>query len=225
MNRFNLFNQIHKGLRAMLYDAALAIGRTDFTQAGQAAATLTRLERVLFFFDAHAEHENKFILPAIRQHNPYLLDAFAGEHEADHKLANELRELIGLYQLLVQPEMQIQLGQQLFYAFNAFVAFNLEHMNREESTLNQVLWEHYTDAQLHGIEAEIVRSIAPAELAEESRWMMRAINQAEAVAWLSGAHDTAPEPVFQFLLQLARQELPAEQWIKVQVALKPAGIP
>ena len=39
MSRFNVFNQIHKGLRAMLYDTALTLQQTHFDDAGQADAT------------------------------------------------------------------------------------------------------------------------------------------------------------------------------------------
>ncbi len=219
MQRYNVFNLIHKGLRTMLFETAQAIQRTDFTDAEEATATLARVERVLFFFDGHAQHEDKFILPVIKQHNPQLFDIFEAEHQADHRMGNDLRAIMSLYQPTMQPERKRQVGEQVLHAFNAFVAFNLGHMSQEEEVLNQVLWEYHTDEQIQRLEHRIVSSISPDLLAEESRWMMRGINKAEATAWLAGARDTAPDPVFGFLKQLAIQELPTNQWSKVQLAL------
>jgi hypothetical protein len=116
-------------------------------------------------------------------------------------------------------------GQQLLHAFNAFLAFNLHHMRQEEEVLNQVLWENHNDEQIRELEHQIVGSIPPDILAEESRWMMRAINTAEVLAWLTAARDNAPDPVFQFLRQLATEELPADRWRKVQAALPGTPVP
>lgn len=80
--RYNVFNQIHKGLRGMLYDTALRLQRTDFS-GPEASQAIEPLHQVLLFFDDHADHEDRFILPHIRKHNAPLLDELEKEHEID----------------------------------------------------------------------------------------------------------------------------------------------
>ncbi|MDZ7648289.1 MAG: hypothetical protein U5K54_14510 [Cytophagales bacterium] len=48
--RHNSFNQVHKGLRAQLYEAALKIQQTDMSQAEAAAPVIEQIEEVLFLF-------------------------------------------------------------------------------------------------------------------------------------------------------------------------------
>ena len=71
--RYNVFNQIHKGLRGMLYDTAIRLQQTDFSRL-EASTIVDQLEQVLIFFDEHAENEDQFILPHIRKHNAQLID-------------------------------------------------------------------------------------------------------------------------------------------------------
>ncbi|MDO1450259.1 hemerythrin domain-containing protein [Rhodocytophaga aerolata] len=215
MQRYNSFNLIHKGLRAMLYDTALAIQHTDFTNPAETLPTLEKVENTLYFFDEHADHEDRFILPAIEKHNKKLVDNFEKEHVTDHRLAADLRNLKQVLNSTLDPESRYAIGRQIFFLFNAFVAFNLEHMNREEDQLNKVLWEHYTDEEILTIEQNIVNSISPDELFEESKWMMRGINNAEVISWLRGVKMEAPEFIFQSILQLARQELPETRWNEI----------
>lgn len=91
--RYNVFNQIHKGLRGMLYDTALRLQQTDFSQP-KASKAIESLHQVLLFVDDHPEHEDRFILPHIHKHSAQLVDEFEKEHEVDHRLTQTLFEYI-----------------------------------------------------------------------------------------------------------------------------------
>ena len=67
MNRFNSFLFVHKGLRAMLYDASLALQQTDFSMSAEAENALTKVDNVLFVFDHHAHHEDSFVIPMVEK--------------------------------------------------------------------------------------------------------------------------------------------------------------
>ncbi|MBS1567642.1 MAG: hypothetical protein JST39_24880, partial [Bacteroidetes bacterium] len=111
------------------------------------------------------------------------------------------------------------IGRQILEAFNGFIAFNLYHMNKEETLLNAVLWEHYTDQEILGIQQNIISSIPPQILMEESRWMMRAISNTEIIGWLTGLKHNAPAPVFNVFLQMAAEELPGDRLATVRNAV------
>lgn len=217
--RYNIFNLIHKALRSMLYETATAIQQTDFNNREEALPTIHRLEKVLYYFDEHAEHEDKFILPAIQRYAQTLVEEFESQHVIDLALTKSLREAIGRWKETDDEALMIQQGRTIFYDFNNFIAFNLGHMNKEEEHLNAVLWEYYTDLEILKIEHALVSSIEPETLFDESRWMMASINNQEVIAWLTGVKNNAPGEIFSLYMKLAEEELPERRWRQVKTAL------
>src|SRR5687767_15871550 len=117
MSRFNVFNQIHKGLRAMLYDTALTLQQTHFANADQAVAAVKKVRTAVDMFDAHTAHEDHFILPAIQQYEPSLADLFSLEHIKDHLLSEKLGDLLVAHNHAVKPGEKIETGLAISRAF------------------------------------------------------------------------------------------------------------
>ena len=212
MNRFNAFNLVHKALRAMLYDAALTLQQTYFANTDEAENALQKVEDVLFLFENHAHHEDTMVLPAVEMYEPQLVDEFEKEHEKDLALSNRMKNLLNIYRNIYFTEERIVCGSAISKAFVEFMVFNLEHMAKEEILLNEALWKHYSDEQLLAMNEKIVASIPPAELALASKWMLRGINNFDAIMWLKNIKQNAPAPVFDALISLAEKELPAERF-------------
>lgn len=182
-NRYNVFNQIHKGLRHLMYDTAVRLQTTDLSRP-EATEVINLVSLVVDLFDEHAHHEDKYVLPMVEKHNPVLVADFEKDHELDHKLSDGLRQLVASWKSAATQQERNITGQGIFYAFNEFIAFNLYHMNREEDTLLATLWKHHTDEELHAASQAIVASIPPDVLMLESKWMMRSMNNAEIAAGL-----------------------------------------
>src|SRR5215216_4290815 len=94
MERYNSFNIIHKGLRAALYQTALQLQQTDFTEEGQAEEALNRIKEIILLFEGHAHKEDTFILPMINEYEPSVVATFNAEHEEDEKLGMELNSAV-----------------------------------------------------------------------------------------------------------------------------------
>lgn len=210
--RYNIFNQIHKALRALLYDTALGLQRTTFTNSAETEMILQRLRSVLEMFDKHADHEDNFILPAIAKFEPSLVDAFEQEHDEDHKLAEDLRNLTGSFQQMQTAEEQVKAGEQILHSFIAFMNFNLAHMQKEETVLNERLWKYYSDIEIIEIDNRIVASLPVEEMNFASTWMMQGLNNTEITRWLKEVQTAAPEFVFTSLFSIAEKELPADRF-------------
>lgn len=215
MSRFNIFNQIHKGLRAMLYDTALTLQQTNFTDPEEAEVAMGKVRAAVNLFDAHAAHEDHFVLPAIQQYEPSLVDAFEQEHVEDHVLSEKLRGLLTVYSYAIKPEVKLETGQSITRAFIEFMIFNLEHMAKEESVLNKVLWRYYTDDEIRSINQRIVAAIPQQELAVSTAWMLRGLSNDEISGWLKAVEKTAPAPVFSGLFNAAEKELPNDRFRRV----------
>lgn len=213
--RYNIFNQIHKALRAMLYDTALILQQTDFNQPDETEPTLQRLKLVLDLFDQHAHHEDSVILPAIQEYEPSISDCFCQEHVEDHELAEKLRGLVEGFEKISDAQEQVKKGQAILHAFIGFMTFNLEHMGKEETILNDRLWRHYSDAEIVGLNEKILANVDPRVLGITSGWMMKAMSNSEITGWLKAVQRNAPEAVFSNLFSIAEKELPAQRFRQI----------
>jgi hypothetical protein len=212
MERFNIFNQIHKGLRAALYDTAIQLQQADFTSASESESALEKVREVVMLFDEHAHKEDKFVLPAILQYEPSVVDSFEQEHVADHALASQLSDAVKHLDSLLKAADREAAGRKLNVIFVEFVAFNLKHMAKEEDVINNILWRYYTDGEILQIQTRIVESTEPWHQDFFSKWMLHGINNKEAAAWLMAVQRTAPPIVYQTLFNKARQEYPKKRF-------------
>ncbi len=216
MQRYNIFYQIHKGLRQMLYQTASQLQQTDFTQAEETNERIAQIHEVLDLFDGHAHTEDNFVLPSIETAEPAAANLFEEEHVQDHALSNRLRALLNMFHHTVSSEEKNELGSAIRVAFTEFLVFNLQHMAKEELQLNQLLWQHYNDEQLHAITQKIIAHIPPEVHVKYNTWMIRGLSNQEITLWLKNVKNTAPHFVFDGLLKLAAQELDTQRWALVQ---------
>lgn len=217
--RYNSFNQVHKGLRALLYETALDLQQTDLSSAEMAAPVLEQLEVILLLFESHAHGEDHYFNEPLEQTNPQIARLFEKEHEEDHRLAGVLTHLLASYRTAMSDEERAQRGRLLFYAFNEFIAFNLYHMNKEEIELNAALWQRYSDQEIKGIEQALVQNVPPQKMALYAKWMFRGINDSEIIRWLGEVRDFAPAPVLEMLLGIAANELAPDRYDAITAAL------
>jgi DUF438 domain-containing protein len=213
--RYNIFYQIHKGLRAMLYETAIELQRTDFNNEEQAAEAFAKITSAVDLFDKHAYHEDTLVFPAVEKYEPSVADAFEREHVKDHELCEKLRSLITIFGSLETDEQRIQLGSAIRKSFVEFLTFNMEHMAKEEDIINNFLWRYYTDEEILAIEHQIVSSQTPEAAAIAWKWMLRGLSNAEVTNWLKNVQKNAPEFVFNNLFSMAEKELPTTRFRQV----------
>lgn len=219
MARYNIFYMVHKGLRALLYETALLIQQTDFTNEEQAEKAIEQIETVLTLFDKHAFTEDTLVFSAIQQTEPELVDELEKEHVKDHELGQRLGGLLTVLAKAVGEESKLEAGAAINKAFVEFMVFNLEHMAKEEDIINKALWKHYSDHELHGLTQKIVASIPPQAMGLFSKWMIKGLSNTEISGWLKEVKNTAPDFVFNALLSTAETELPEQRWSQIQESL------
>jgi hypothetical protein len=144
-----------------------------------------------------------------------LVDAFEQEHETDRALSERLRGLLIVYNHAIKKEVKIATGQAIGTAFMEFMIFNLQHMAKEETVLNKVLWRYYSDTEILAVNQKIIASIPSEKMIVTSAWMMRGMSNAEISGWLKAVEKNAPKPVFTQLFSIAEKELPNDRFQKV----------
>jgi len=211
-HRYNTFMQIHKGLRAMLYDTAIAIQQSDFRDENAAASIVKKVEKVIWLFEGHAHTEDSKVFPLLERYAPEVVADFEREHVKDHALGEALLEALDMLKTAPDAENRKTASTALRQAFDCFMAFNLEHMVKEETTINSLLWRYYTDADLLNLSRKIVQSIPIEMNMLYSHWIIAGINDEELINWLEQACQTAPPLVYDYLWDTACQLLDPQRW-------------
>ena len=224
MERYNIFNLIHKGLRASLYQTGLHLQQTDFTDAGEVETAIEKVREIALLFHGHAHKEDHFILPAVSEYEPAVCAAFESEHEADARLADQLNACIGRLEEAATDTDKIAAGCRLSEAFVAFTIFNLQHMAKEEDILNRLLWRYYTDDEIRAISGRLSASVEPWMQEYYAKWMLRGINNTEAATWMKAIERGMPPIVYQTLLTKAEEELPAQRFRAVCRSLQQSAL-
>ena len=219
MERYNSFNIIHKGLRAALYQTALQLQQTDFTEEGQAEEALNRVKEIIMLFEGHDRNEEHFVLQMINEYEPSVVAAFNSEHEEDEKLGKELNNAIEKVTNSTTVLEKIVSGRELIESFVRFMVFNLNHMAKEEDIINKILWRYYSDDEIKAVVAQISKADPPWIHEFYVTWMIRGISNPEAVNWMKAIEKGVPPVVFQSLLQKAEQELPSKRFQKIMQSL------
>jgi hypothetical protein len=226
MDRHDLYTTVHKAIRALLFDGARLVARTDFALPEQAAAARAALERLMATLDEHAEHEDEFILPELERINPELHADLRSDHARVHGMQDEIRGLAARLATASAVE-RVALGRRIHDRMGALVAEHLRHLEREECQVNRMLWAHRTDAELREVEGRLLASIPPPRLVEWLGWILPAANLSERAGMLRDMRAGMPPEVFEPLTAQARAALGAAAWseaLRAAEALQaPAG--
>jgi len=222
--RYDSYLAIHKALRLFMCDTLTRIGRTDPSDDAEVQATLTQLDDLLDLCTLHIKDENDFIHPALERARQGSAARIQGEHEHHHESITRLRELARQADAASTDARHAALNH-LYRAMALFVADNFEHMHVEETEHNAVLWAHYSDDEILAVEHELVASIPPQAMMNALRWFLPGLNAVERTGMLKGMQAGMPPPVFDAVLDIARQTLPQHDFAKLSHALGLAPAP
>jgi hypothetical protein len=211
MTRVDVYRTVHKGIRATLFETAAAVGRTEFSDAQEAAAVATAVRRMLGFLDEHAEHEDAVLLPELARISPELFAEIEADHARTDGLQRELEGFVGRLEGANEAE-RVALGARLHDRVPKLVAEHLRHMGREETEVNRALWANLTDAELDALHQRVVGAIPPARMAEWLELFLPAVTRSERAALIGGLRASVPPPVFDALVAPARAALGPARW-------------
>lgn len=216
--RYDVYRNIHKGLRAALAETLIDVGRTDWNDADQAAEVTSRVSELLELIDDHLHHEDQFLHPALESIQSGSTRRLATEHQEHVRAIKRLRDHL---QVLAGANgtTRPKLAHQLYHLLAHFTAESIEHMHYEEYDQNALLWSHYDDGELCALEGELVASVPGAKMARYLHWMLPAMNSAERASLLAGMRQGAPTEMFDSALEIARARLKPEEWHILRHAL------
>lgn len=209
--RFNLFNSVHKGLRALLADTLMQLQQTDFLIDAQANVTLERIKLVLLLMHRHTKWEEDIVFQQLGTTALSMTNYFTGQHYHTDALTLNMDILIcGFEEAKTQAEKEA-VANSLLNAFIEFTAYNFNHMNMEEQLINPLLWQICSDRELHELQ---LLHLNPAERKSEQtflEWMLIHNTNRELACWLNNIRHTTAATQFDRIYDLAQNVLSAER--------------
>jgi hypothetical protein len=216
--RVDLYTAVHKGLRTLMGETLVAVGRIDVADPAEVADVLARVRGLLDLCREHLEIENRHIHAALEARSP----GASGETAADHVgHARAFASLESDVQALERaaPERRAAAALHLYRQLAVFVGENFLHMQIEETDNTAILWQTHTDEELAGIHRAIVTSIPPAKMAVFLRWMVPSMTPAERAKMLGGMRLGMPAAAFEGVLAVVKPHLTGRDWEKLSLAL------
>jgi len=202
----------------------MLLQHTNFAEEGEIYAALERVRLVNTLFGHHAHVEDSQVFPLIQDTAPEVVADFEAQHQVDHALSEGLEKCLAFFTETNSPEQNRYAGNELLQHFNAFLAFNVEHMKKEETIINAVLWNHYSDEALLQKVQEISAAIPPQENRHFCYWMLKGMATHEIIDWYKAIGHSAPPPVVEFFFGLAEEALPPAKWQRVKEGLQAGAV-
>ncbi len=215
--RHDIYTAIHKALRMRVFETANQLEQCDFSDPAERSAVLQHVRETIAYFEEHAGHEDRFVIPRLREANESLAERLEGAHQRLNQSASNVLRLAEALQA-ADTEVALERGSELCHAMNVYASQHLEHMNEEETLANAALWQVHGDEQLQQLTGTIQATIAPERMAQWMALMLPALNVHERIGIMGAMKANAPPEVFESMMHLGRQAV-GPRWQAVQAAL------
>jgi hemerythrin-like domain-containing protein len=210
--RYNIFKKTHKGLRSMLFDAGTKIQQTDFAKSKQANATIEMVKQSTRSFLYHLSKEDNVIYHSVVLYAPYIVAMVEQTNLKDQALAETIEKMIDQHSELNTKKEKIDFGHQLQAAFFEFTAAVLQHMSKEETVINEILWSNYTDRELIGLEVEMMKQATSPDCSWYTGKILKELSNREILVWVDSIKEHATPFMLKKLISTARIVLPIDRW-------------
>jgi len=210
--RYNIFKRTHKGLRSMLFDAGAKIQQTDFTRSKQANAAIEAIKQSTRSFLYHLSKEDKIIYHSVVLYAPYIVAMIEQTNLKDQALAESIDKIIDQQKDQGTKKDMIAFGHQLQAVFFEFTAAVLQHMNKEETVINEILWSNYSDKQLIGMEVEMMKQASSSDSTWYTGKILKELSNREILMWVDILKEHATPFMLKKMISTARIVLPIDRW-------------
>ena len=210
--RYNIFKKTHKGLRSMLFDAGTKIQQTDFTKSKQANATIEMVKQSTRSFLYHLSKEDNIIYHSIVLYAPYIVAMIEQTNLKDQALAESIDKIIYQHSDIDTKKEKIDFGHRLQAVFFEFTAAVLQHMSKEETVINEILWSNYTDRELIGMEVEMMKQATSSDCTWYTGKILKELSNREILVWVDSIKEHATPFMLKKLISTARIVLPIDRW-------------
>lgn len=220
MQRVKLFEAAHKGLRNALSQFSFSLGKCDFNNTNDVNRIHSLGKDLCLLLNIHANDENTIILAELERKVPGSSKHDMDDHERLERDQNAIEKLLDeIKELNSKGEDALGMGAELYNKFSKFHGEYLLHTVDEETDTQRLLWENFTDPELHTIRGRIISKFTPEVFEKWQSYIMPSITQSDIVMMMGGMRTAAPEQ-FTKLMAMAEKYLSADEFAAIKEKLK-----
>lgn len=208
MERFNVLNQIHKGLNALLGETALLVQQTDYKNVEKTEQLFDQLKETIEILFIQHEQETNYFFTYLINPEPITTKLFIEEHKKINSLCDKLKRLMIIVEHVEGNSEKMQAGTAIKQTYFELFAFTLSHLAKEKEIFSEILWKHYNDYDLKSVVRDIYNQMDPHQLKKRFRWMVIETNSTDIIHWLKEVKLDPKKNRIDVLLQLIDHELP-----------------
>jgi hypothetical protein len=224
MNRFKVFDLLHRGIRNALAQLLLQAGKTDFGNPPEVACLGRTGQEIFSLLSIHAADEEEITLAALEEKLPGATHHMVMVHRKLDKLQTELESQLHEITLRsARGEGVREQGRIFYWALNEFYARYLLYMLEEEVDTQELLWQYFTDVELTVQRRQTMLRMSSRTLLNWLKYIVPAQSRHERAVFLRGLAATMPYVHFAQAIQVVERVLPATEWqvLDSELALAP----
>jgi len=131
------------------------LGTTDLRHKGNTKMVLDNVSTLLEMVAAHGWVEDTYFHPALEDKQPGVTKAVDSEHATLDELTKTMEHQV----LALRKSASLDLMDALYRHFAIYMAFNLQHFELEEATLEPVFQQHFSEQELVAIQKQVVSGL------------------------------------------------------------------
>jgi len=201
--RMNGYGFPHKGLRLALSRLVVASGNTDYSDEVSLNALKSLAKEVIELLHVHGVAEDTVILPALEERVPGSTATNVEDHKMlEEEVAEFAKQLDGIT-IASGPAA----GAKFYESVTAFFANYINHMAMEESDMNALIWDNFSDEEIMSWTGRIMSTLTPAQISSFFKYMVPALNPFERNIMMGGFKANAPAEFFNSVIGMLKTHM------------------
>jgi len=205
--RANIYGFPHKGIRKGLGELSFKIGSLILDDDQELNSCQQLLIDITNLLDLHLNLEENYINPPIEEKVRGSTQHNVEDHIEMHRLEHEMKTAVE--QLVKDPNpMKVGLA---YGKTNHFIKEYYRHMEEEETGMNKVIWEHFSDEEVLGWQGKILSSMTSDELFLLLKFVVPALSPFEQSLLLGGFKKNTPAEAYSNTIKKLETYLSSKQ--------------
>ena len=190
--RVNIYGFPHKGIRYGLGQLSFKVGSLIFDDSEALKACKEIAGDLSELLDLHLHSEEDFVLKPLEAKVPGSTQHNHEDHMEMERLEHDMNDSIR--KLVDAPDEMLM--NMAYEKINNFIKEYFRHMSEEETDMNKVLWDHFTDEEILGMQGQILAQLTPDQFFKWFKYIIPSLSQFEQSLMLGGFKDNAPAEAY-----------------------------